>query len=290
MASDTNCDLVLSNLSWPEVRDIRDRVAVVLIPIGSNEQHGPNLSINFDITAAYEFCRRASARRYPRLLVAPPMPWGISSHHMNFPGTITLSVTTFMQVLVEVVSSLNKHGFTHFLIVNGHGGNVDAMGAATVRIKEEVNPAFIGACSHFAFQDRAEVDARHGIAGHMGHACERETAVGMYMASQTVKTDTLAAGEMTDLELGSFSAQMRRYEVTVPYRFDELTMNGALGGARNASYDYGRDLVEGSLDNFVRFIDALIENNPGSISEKVIKVREGRDGAARGIKPGNLSS
>jgi creatinine amidohydrolase len=254
-------DLVLSSLSWPEIRDIRDQVELVLLPIGSNEQHGPNLSVNFDITAAYEFSRRASARRYPRLLVAPPIPWGVSFHHMNFPGTITLSVNTFMQVLVEVVASLKAHGFERFLIVNGHGGNVQPMGAATVRIKEEVNPLFIGACSHFSFQDRAEIDPRHGITGITGHACETETAVGMYIAPHTVKTDALAAGELTDLALG-FRKTMARYNVTVPYRFDEFTTNGALGDARNATWEYGRDLVEGSLDNFVAFTDALVANTP----------------------------
>lgn len=254
-------DLVLSRLSWPEIRDIRDQVEVVLLPIGSNEQHGPNLSVDFDITAAFEFSRRASERLYPRLLVAPPIPWGVSFHHMNFPGTITLSINTFMQVLVEVVASLKAHGFERFLIVNGHGGNIQPMGAATVRIKEEVNPLFIGACSHFAFQDRAGANQRHGISGITGHACENETAVGMYMAPQTVKTDALAAGELTDLARG-FRAHMARYGVTVPYRFDEFTHNGALGDARNATWEYGRDLVESSLENFVAFVEDLVANTP----------------------------
>lgn len=181
-------DLVLSRLSWPEVRDIRDQVEVVLLPIGSNEQHGPNLSLDFDITAATEFSRRASERLYPRALVAPPIPWGVSFHHMNFPGTITLSVNTFMQVLVEVGASLRAHGFERFLIVNGHGGNIAPMGAATVRIMEEVNPHFIGACSQFSFLDRAEIDAKYGITGITGHACETETAMGIYMAPHAVKT------------------------------------------------------------------------------------------------------
>lgn len=261
MSASAARDLVLSRLSWPEVRAIREQVEIVLLPIGSNEQHGPNLAIDFDITAATEFSRRASARLYPRALVAPPIPWGVSFHHMNFPGTITLSVNTFMQVLVEVVGSLKAHGFERFLIVNGHGGNIAPMGAATVRIKEEVDPHFIGACSHFSFQDRAEIDPRHGIGGITGHACETETAVGMYIAPHTVKTDALAAGELTELARG-FRKSLSRYGVTVPYRFDELTTNGAFGDARNATWDYGRDLVERSLDNFTAFVEELIANTP----------------------------
>src|SRR5215211_3757175 len=104
-------DLVLASLSWPELAEVRDGVEVVLLPVGSNEQHGPNIALAMDIAGAYEFCRKASAMAYPRLLVAPPMPWGVSFHHMNFPGTITLTADTFVQVLVEIVGSLHHHGF-----------------------------------------------------------------------------------------------------------------------------------------------------------------------------------
>ncbi|MCB0021339.1 MAG: creatininase family protein, partial [Anaerolineales bacterium] len=97
--NDVQKPLVLADLSWPEVAAIKDQVEMVLIPVGSNEQHGPNLSLSMDITGATEFCKKASAMSYPRLLVAPSMPWGVSHHHMNFPGTITLSSATFIQIL-----------------------------------------------------------------------------------------------------------------------------------------------------------------------------------------------
>src|SRR4051812_33416260 len=110
--------LMLADLSWPEVADVLERVEVVLLPIGSNEQHGPNLALSMDITGATEFCRRASAMAYPRPLVAPAPPWRVSFHHFNFPGTITLSRDTFSQVLVYIVASLREHGFRRFMIVN----------------------------------------------------------------------------------------------------------------------------------------------------------------------------
>src|SRR5438034_777691 len=79
--------LVLADLSWPEVREIKDQVDLVLLPIGSIEQHGPNLALRMDSSSAFEFCRHASMRMAPRLLVAPAIPWGVSLHHMHFPGT-----------------------------------------------------------------------------------------------------------------------------------------------------------------------------------------------------------
>jgi creatinine amidohydrolase len=253
-------DLVLSTLSWPEVRDIRDSVELVLLPVGSNEQHGPNLALSMDITGSFEFCRHASRMAYPRLMVAPPMPWGVSFHHMNFPGTITLSTETFIQVLIEVVASLRAHGFRRFLIVNGHGGNENAMATACARIHEEIDVAFIGAGTYFSFADK-DINEKFGITGQVGHACEVETSVAMYFAPDIIKHDELAAGEMTDLTSG-FYQKMREYAVTVPFRFDEYTRNGAFGDARKANMAYGTALMGSALRNFVAFTDEVIKISP----------------------------
>ncbi len=263
MAETSGPDLVLANLSWPEVRAVAEKVEVVLLPIGSNEQHGPNLALSMDITGATEFCRRASMMAYPRLLVAPGPPWGVSFHHMNFPGTITLTSDTFTQVLVEIVASLAEHGFERFLIVNGHGGNTNAMGTACARIHEELDVAFIGAASYFSFADK-DINTRFPVSDVIGHACEMEVSTAMYLAPQIVKRDTLAAGELTDLTRG-FRIQMQKYSVTVPHRFDEYTTNGCLGDApANASLEYGAALMESALANFVQFTVDLVANTPGT--------------------------
>lgn len=251
-----NQPLILADLSWPEVVAICDRVDVVLIPVGSNEQHGPNLALKMDIVGATQFCNRASAMAHPKLLVAPSMPWGVSYHHMNFPGTITLSADTFIQTLVEVVSSLQQHGFERFMIVNGHGGNIAPLGHALVRINEELAPTFVGAGTYFGFADD-DIDARFGIDGITGHACEMETAAAMYLAPEIVKTDVLAAGEMTELTY-NLRGSLRKYGVTVPYRFDRYTTNGALGDARNATLEYGTAMMESALNNFVAFMEEIV--------------------------------
>lgn len=252
--------LLLADLSWPEVRDIRDRVDLVLIPIGSNEQHGPNLALRMDIAASEEFCRRASARLAPRVVVAPAVPWGVSYHHMNFPGTITLSNETFTQILVEVISSLHHHGFDRFLVVNGHGGNIPAMNVAAVRAHEELGVSFVGTCNYFGFAD-PEIAKRQVTSEIYGHACEFETSLAMALVPDVVKTNTLAAGEITELRSG-FEQRARQFGVTIPYRFDQLTNNGAYGDATRASVEFGNELVESALNNFSIFCDELVAANP----------------------------
>lgn len=256
----TGSGLLLWELSWPEIREIRDKVRLVLLPVGSNEQHGPNLAVNMDIASCAEFCRRASARMTPRVAVAPPVPWGVSYHHMNFPGTITLSQETFIQVLVEVMASLYHHGFERFLIVNGHGGNIPAMSVAAVRAREELQVPFVGACSYFSFGDR-EIVQKHVTSEITGHACEVETARALALVPQVVKQGALAKGEITELGSG-FNRLASRYNVSIPYRFDQLTRNGALGDATQATEEFGREWIESALSNFTAFCDELIKANP----------------------------
>jgi creatinine amidohydrolase len=259
---DLSNGLMLSDLSWPEMQELKNDIDLVLLPVGSNEQHGPNLSMNMDIEASAAFCRRASAALAPSVAVAPPMPWGVSFHHMNFPGTITLSTETFIQVLVEVMASLHHHGVERFLIVNGHGGNIPAMNVAIVRAQEEVGMTFVGACSYFGFTG-PEVRAKHTKTEHTGHACEWETSVAMELAPHVVKHDTLAPGDLTELTTG-FRKEMQKYGVQVPYRFDEFTRNGALGDATQATPEAGKEIVEDGLTNFTQFCQDLVRAHPVS--------------------------
>jgi creatinine amidohydrolase len=252
--------LILAGLSWPELDAVRDQVDVVLIPVGSNEQHGPNLALSMDIVGATRFCERASALAHPRLLVAPSMPWGVSHHHMNFPGTITLSSATFIQTQVEVIASLQPHGFERFMFVNGHGGNTAPLGDAVVRINEELSPAFVGAAIYLSFTDPA-IHETYARGPHTGHACEWETSAAMMLAPEIVKEGALAAGDVTPL-MTDFRQTLQRYGVAVPYRFDRYTRNGALGDARNASLAYGTEMIENGLANFVAFMDEVVENSP----------------------------
>ena len=204
--------------------------------------------------------RRTVRVMRPRLAVAPAVPWGVSYHHMGFPGTITLSNETFAQILVEVIASLHHHGFERFLIVNGHGGNVAPMSVAATRAREEIGVAFVGACSYFSFSD-PEITARYVTSEVTGHACEVETSMAMELVPEIVKRHALAPGDLTELGR-TFRPVAGRYNVSIPYRFDEITRNGALGDATQASPELGRELIESALARFTAFCDDLIRAHP----------------------------
>ena len=124
----------LPHMTWPEVEDALKRTDVVIIPVGSIEQHGKHLPLGTDSYGAIEVCKLIAQRA--EVLVAPVVLAGLSSHHMGFPGTITLTPETFEAVVYETALSLIKHGFRKILIYNGHGGNAVSVANVIQKINQ----------------------------------------------------------------------------------------------------------------------------------------------------------
>ena len=126
----------LNEMRWPEVKNVVKENTVVIIPVGSLEQHGMHLPLGTDTFTSMDWAKKAAERTHS--IVAPVISVGLSEHHMGFPGTITLKPDTFSQVLFEACSSLSKHGFKKILIVNSHGGNDLACKATAEKASREL--------------------------------------------------------------------------------------------------------------------------------------------------------
>lgn len=122
--------------SWPEIEARLTETRTVVIPIGSNEQHGPTGLLGTDWLCP-EIIAYAAERSEEGLVVAPTFNIGMAQHHLGFPGTITLRPTTFMMAISDWVSSLQRHGFDRIYFLNGHGGNVATIEAAFAEIYAE---------------------------------------------------------------------------------------------------------------------------------------------------------
>ncbi|OIO68968.1 MAG: amidase [Zetaproteobacteria bacterium CG12_big_fil_rev_8_21_14_0_65_55_1124] len=114
--------------TWQEVERYLESSTGIIIPIGSTEQHGPNGLIGTDAICPTRIAQQIEANA--DVLIAPAINYGMSAHHMAFAGSVTLKPTTLMQVVIDVVSSLRQHGFTHFYFLNGHGGNIPPVTSA----------------------------------------------------------------------------------------------------------------------------------------------------------------
>ncbi|HPJ39037.1 MAG TPA: creatininase family protein [Spirochaetota bacterium] len=113
--------LLLQEMTWPDVKAYLQRCDMVIIPLGSIEQHGPHLPLGTDTYEAYEMSKLISAKT--GVVVAKILSVGYSESHMGFPGTITITQETMERVLKETVESLIRHGFRRILFFNYHGGN-----------------------------------------------------------------------------------------------------------------------------------------------------------------------
>lgn len=126
--------------SWPE---IEGRIAsgnplsrTVVVPIGSNEQHGPTGLLGTDWLCP-EIIAHAAEGADEALTVAPTFNIGMAQHHLAFAGTISLRPSTFMAAITDWVSSLSRHGFERIYFLNGHGGNVATIEATFSEIYAE---------------------------------------------------------------------------------------------------------------------------------------------------------
>lgn len=123
----------LPEMTWVEVQELLTRTDMVIIPVGSIEQHGPQGPLGTDFLSGVE--RAKLVAQYTDVLVAPILLVGNAPYHIAFPGSLSLSEETLQRVYVEAVQSLIKQGFKRFLFLNSHGGNQ----AVTQFIVDRVN-------------------------------------------------------------------------------------------------------------------------------------------------------
>ncbi len=162
----------------------------VLVPVGAVEQHGPHLPLGVDIWLSSAVAS-AVAEAEPDVRLAEPLGYGISPHHLGFPGTVSLRSSTFIALMTDVCAGLAAQGVLPIL-VNGHGGN---RGALQV-IVGDLGAAGVTAAALTYFDlivaEAGEIlpDAARGV----GHACALETALMMHVLPEAVRHDLIPPG------------------------------------------------------------------------------------------------
>jgi creatinine amidohydrolase len=241
-------------LTSPEIDALdRDR-NVVILPIGSVEQHGNHMPLGTDTILAQSVSLAAATGR-DDVIVLPPPWYGFSAHHMRFPGSVTLRAETLMAVAEDVVASVVKHGFRRILIVNGHGGNggvIDVL-ASTLGHKH-YGHARIATLTYFALA-RDEITAlRRSHPGGMGHACEFETSMVQHIRPDLVKIDR---AETTYPNPGSSyltTDLLGAQAVRVYHDFGDLSTSGTLGDPSLASPAAGEKFFAATVGALSAFI------------------------------------
>ena len=232
------------NLRAPELRALAEADAMVVIPVGSTEQHGPHLPVQVDARLAAEVAKRAAARisEHQSVVVAPTLWCGLAEHHMAFGATITLDFATFHALIRCVCDSILRHGFRRLALLNGHGGNIKALDVIAGELKRELGARVVSATywtvSGVASAFREILDEQTSVA----HACEAETSMMLALEPGLVDRDEMARVEGCTRNL-SVSGGVYRWR-----GFEEMTESGVIGFPAAATADKGERLLAAAAE------------------------------------------
>ncbi|WP_416955307.1 mycofactocin biosynthesis peptidyl-dipeptidase MftE [Streptomyces sp. Agncl-13] len=228
----------LAHTAWPDVPPD----ALVLLPIGSTEQHGPHLPLDTDSVIAEAVVRRA-ATALPGTLVAPTLPYGASGEHAGFPGTVSIGHEALCAVLVEAVRSLSLWA-GRIVVVNGHGGNTATLDTALRLLRTEGHHVASTGCA---------------VPGGDAHAGRTETSVMLHLAPERVRLECAVVGDTRPLAL--LLPELMAHGVRA------VSPSGVLGDPTGASAAEGRRATDAMVSAAVRRITAWTVDDRGRLAE-----------------------
>ena len=242
--------LELDQLSWPEVRDeIESGRDTVVIAFGATEQHGLHMPLATDALLGDHFARLVAERL--DAFVAPTVRVGCSSHHLDFPGTLSLEDETFHAIVADHVRSLARHGFKRVVLLPSHGGNFAPLAAALEKLGEVEGTKAFALTDVTALLQIAQVGQEdYGVPLSEGglHAGEWETSMLLAIHPELVHLDRGEAGFTGDMQEAIQGISRRSVK--------EISENGAVGDPARASAEHGQRYWEAVLEIALAQIEA----------------------------------
>lgn len=217
---------------------------VVIVPVGSVEQHGPHCPQDVDISIPYHLAVRAAEliEDVP-VVVAPPQMYGFTHYNMGEIGTITLGLDVFIAVLCDISRSIWANGFRRIILLNGHGGNQAPAWAASVKLAEE--DVWALAITYWTMATPELTQWSEADEGSIGHGGEWETSLQLYLRPHLVEMERAVRDEWRR----HFSPEVQAYAV-FPERRREMA-HGVMGDPLVASTAKGERLFNLLVERLV---------------------------------------
>jgi creatinine amidohydrolase len=236
----------LSEATWTEIDALETDLAVV--PVGSTEQHGPHAPLGTDVLAAEAVADVALDRTDREVVRAPAIPVGVAEEHRQFSGTMWVSDETFRRYVREAVGSLAFHGFDRVVLVNGHGGNVDALREVGGRLTRSGEAYAVPFTWFEAVGDHSN---------DMGHGGPLETSLLRHLEPSLVRE-----GRLDDAKAGAAEGWGEWVSHTnLAYDSAEFTDNGVVGDPTDGDDRRGKELLDVAANALVRLLDAVAERD-----------------------------
>ena len=236
----------LTEATWTEVREAAPDAA--LLPVGSTEQHGPHAPLGTDSLTAQAVADAAADLAGDGVVVAPPVHVGVAEEHRAFDGTLWVSPDTFRAYVRETVESLAYHGIDRVVLVNGHGGNLEALAEVARRAsRDESTGAY--AVSFTWFRAVGEHSAE------MGHGGKLETAMLRHVAPGLVREGRI--DEAREGGTDRWGEWVRG--VNLAHDSDEFSGNGVVGDPGAGDATLGGELLDLASDALAEVLAAVRE-------------------------------
>jgi len=252
----------LEYMTWPEIQEAIKKGKVVIIPTGSIEQHGTALPMNVDANSVNSIAKAVAIKS--NQIVTPPLVFGASSFWRKFPGTMYLKPDTFKMVIEDLVYSLLEAGFRRIFILNGHRPNIWFLDPAVVDIVDKYWEQYKFTIAFSAYWDmpgvRDELNRlRKGEKGSMGHACEAETSLTMYLQPELVRENELKKLKPRKV-IWDWTTDRPMPQVYTGYA-SPATTEGIMGDPTCATAESGKKFFDAIVNKVSEFISAYATGN-----------------------------
>jgi creatinine amidohydrolase len=235
---------MLHEMSWAEAEEYFAKNDIAIIPVGSNEQHGPQNPLGTDHLIAKAIAEETAKRT--GVLCLQVIPFGVSSHHKQFWGTVFISPKAFRNYVKETCLSLEYYGIKKIVIVNGHGGNRCSLMDMARELREK--GVFVSVFQWWDAVGKLLPDLFKPE--ERGHAAAEETSVNLALHPQIVRVD-----KAVDEEPRKHAAEVEG--ITLPLDTVDETSSGVFGKSTTASAEEGKKVLEAVISELVRHVNVL---------------------------------
>ena len=229
---------LISEMSWPELKQVAEEKDTAIIPFGTNENNGPHLPLSLDAIVAYEISLKLS--KESGVPVAPLIPWGNSSLFSRYPGTIVIRSEILIEILKDICRSLGRHGFRRFIILTPHLPNVWSINIAGEALRKE--GYLLITVDWWRLQNKLCADLTEGKSYPTGHASELATSLLMALRPDLVQEDKFTGESPTNpfyLKYGSAYPMLFMYN-----DMKQLSESGIVGDPGKASREKGEEIIK----------------------------------------------
>lgn len=239
-------------MTWPELEACLKKTDTAILPCGAIEQHGPHLPVDIDyFDARYLAYKVAENCKDPKPLVLPVIPFGVSYHHEEFKGTLSVSNDALSRFVYDVGMGVARNGIKKLLILNGHGDNAPTLNYAAQMINRDAEIFVCVDTGETSDEDLYQLAETHNDI----HAGEIETSTTLALRPELVQMDKArnATVHFSSTYLNFSSGNHVPWYV----RTHKISESGVIGDPTKASAGKGREMWDVMISHLVTFVEAI---------------------------------